>query len=332
MKELAIVILNYNGKKLLQQFLPSVISHSDEASVYVIDNKSEDDSIDWLETHYNDQLTIIPLAKNHGFAGGYNEGLKRVNEPYWCLLNSDVRVTENYTVRPLELLRENANIAAVQPKIKSERHPDFLEYAGAAGGFLDYLGYPFCRGRLFQYIEKDNGQYDDEIEVFWTTGACMFIKRSAFENVGGFDSAYFAHQEEIDLCWRLHHKGLKFLYTSKSTVYHLGGSTLTNQNPFKTYLNFRNSLFTLVKNLLAFELPLIVLNRLVLDGIAGIVFLFQGKPKHTFAILKAHFNFYFALPRLMKQRRSIQPKYRTRKPLSIVIQHFVLNRKKILKF
>ena len=332
MKEIAVVILNYNGRKLLEEFLPSVISHSNEASIYVIDNKSEDDSVDWLKTHYKDQLKVISLPKNYGFAGGYNEGLKKVNEPYWCLLNSDVRVTTNYISRPLEILKGNPDIAAVQPKIRSERQPDYFEYAGAAGGFLDYLGYPYCRGRLFQHIEKDKGQYDDEIEVFWTTGACMFIKRSAFEETGGFDITYFAHQEEIDLCWRLHHRGLKLLYTSKSTVYHLGGSTLTNHNPFKTYLNFRNSLFTLVKNLLAIELPFIILNRLVLDGIAGIVFLFQGKPKHTLAIIKAHFSFYFALPRLVKQRRSIQPRFRMRKPLSIVIQHFVLNRKKILKY
>ncbi len=332
MKEIAVVILNYNGRKLLQEFLPSVISHSTEASIYVIDNRSEDDSVDWLKTEYIDQLTVISLSKNYGFAGGYNEGLKKVNEPYWCLLNSDVRVTNNYISRPLEVLKINPDIAAVQPKVRSERQPDYFEYAGAAGGFLDYLGYPYCRGRLFQRIEKDNGQYDDEIEVFWTTGACMFIKRSAFEEAGGFDTTYFAHQEEIDLCWRLHHRGLKLLYTSKSTVYHLGGSTLTNHNPFKTYLNFRNSLFTLVKNLLAIELPFIILNRLVLDGIAGIVFLFQGKPKHTLAIIKAHFSFYFALPHLVKQRRSIQPRFRRRKPLSIVIQHFILNRKKILKY
>ncbi|MEK9751030.1 MAG: glycosyltransferase family 2 protein, partial [Flavobacteriaceae bacterium] len=225
MKEIAIVILNYNGRKLLQEFLPSVISHSTEASIYVIDNRSEDDSVDWLKTQYIDQLTVISLSKNYGFAGGYNEGLKKVNEPYWCLLNSDVRVTNNYISRPLEVLKTNPDIAAVQPKVRSERQPDYFEYAGAAGGFLDYLGYPYCRGRLFQRIEKDNGQYDDEMEVFWTTGACMFIKRSAFEEAGGFDTTYFAHQEEIDLCWRLHHRGLKLLYTSKSTVYHLGGST-----------------------------------------------------------------------------------------------------------
>lgn len=332
MKEIAVVILNYNGRTLLEEFLPYVISHSNEASVYVIDNNSEDDSVDFLKTQYKDQLTVISLAKNYGFAGGYNEGLKKVSEPYWCLLNSDVRVTENYILRPLEILKTSVDIVAVQPKIKSERQPDHFEYAGAAGGFLDYLGYPFCRGRLFQHIEEDNGQYDDEIEVFWTTGACMFIKRSAFEEAGGFDTTYFAHQEEIDLCWRLHHQGLKLLYTSKSTVYHLGGSTLTNHNPFKTYLNFRNSLFTLMKNLLAVEIPFIVFNRLLLDGVAGMVFILQGKPKHTLAIIKAHFSFYFAIPRLVKQRRRIQPKFRIRKPLSIIIQHFILNRKKILKY
>ena len=331
MKELAVVILNYNGQELLERFLPSVIDHSGDAQIYIIDNQSEDQSVAWIRGHYPTQVKCIDLDRNYGFAEGYNRGLQSVEEPYWCLLNSDIRVSPNYTLRPLELLKQNDSIAAVQQKIRSERHPECFEYAGAAGGFLDYLGYPYCRGRLFQSIERDEGQYNDERSVFWTTGACMFIKKTVFYEVGQFDADYFAHQEEIDLCWRAQHKGYQLWYTHNSCVYHLGGSTLSNSNPFKTYLNFRNSLFTLAKNLGAKERAMVLLIRLILDGIAGLLFLFQGKPLHTLSVLRAHFNFYLSLSSLAVKRREIRPTAIIRSPFSIVFHHFVLGRKKIVK-
>ena len=331
MKELAVVILNYNGQELLERFLPSVMDHSGGAQIYIIDNQSEDQSVAWIRRHYPTKVKCIVLDRNYGFAEGYNRGLQSVEEPYWCLLNSDIRVSPNYTLRPLELLKQNDSIAAVQPKIRSERHPECFEYAGAAGGFLDYLGYPYCRGRLFQSIERDEGQYNDERSVFWTTGACMFIKKTVFYEVGQFDADYFAHQEEIDLCWRAQHKGYQLWYTHNSCVYHLGGSTLSNANPFKTYLNFRNSLFTLFKNLGAKERAMVLLIRLILDGIAGLLFLFQGKPLHTFSVLRAHSNFYLSLSSLAVKRREIRPTAIIRAPFSIVFHHFVLGRKKIVK-
>lgn len=331
MKELAVVILNYNGQTLLERFLPSVIEFSTNAQIYVIDNHSYDDSIKWLTDHFNTSVKCIVLDRNYGFAEGYNRGLQQIEEPFWCLLNSDVRVTPDYIHRPLELLKNNPRIGLVQPKILSEHQHKYFEYAGAAGGFLDRLGYPYCRGRLFQSIEKDKGQYDDELLVFWTTGACLFVKKEVFYLVGQFDPAYFAHQEEIDFCWRARHKNLESWYTSKSYVYHLGGSTLTNSNPLKTYLNFRNSLFTLFKNLPYSELFAVLPIRLVLDGIAGILFAFQGKPLHTLAVIRAHFGFYYALPDLLKKRKQLCPMKSMRSPISVVYEHFVRGRKKILK-
>lgn len=331
MKELAVVILNYNGRSLLERFLPSVIEFSTNAQIYVIDNHSYDDSIEWLADHFNTSVKCIILDQNYGFAEGYNRGLQQIQEPFWCLLNSDIRVTPDYTKRPIELLKNNSVIGLVQPKILSEHHHEYFEYAGAAGGFLDWLGYPYCRGRLFQSIEKDQGQYDDELPVFWTTGACLFMKKEVFYLVGQFDPSYFAHQEEIDFCWRARHKNLESWYTSKSHVYHLGGSTLTNSNPFKTYLNFRNSLFTLFKNLPYLEFFSVLSIRLILDGIAGLLFVFQGKPLHTLAVIRAHFKFYFSLPELLKKRKQLRPLKTKRTPFSIVYEHFICARKKIQK-
>ena len=288
--DLAIVILNWNGSELLKRFLPSVVTHSKKATIYVIDNGSTDNSVEVLKSNFQD-VKIISLDKNYGFAGGYNKGLKSVNETYLCLLNSDIRVSANW-IDPVINLFNNPTIGIVQPKILDEKNPKLFEYAGAAGGFIDFLGYPYCRGRLFAHIEKDNGQYDDEIPVFWATGACLFIRNELFKKLNGFDERYFAHQEEIDLCWRAQRTGYEVWYTSKSWVYHLGGSTLSNTNPLKTQLNFRNSLLNIVKNVDAKLLLFLVIARLMLDGVAGLFFLFQLKPKHTIAILKAHLQFY----------------------------------------
>jgi GT2 family glycosyltransferase len=288
--DLAIVILNWNGSELLKRFLPSVVTHSKKATIYVIDNGSTDNSEEVLKSNFQD-VKIISLDKNYGFAGGYNKGLKSVNETYLCLLNSDIRVSANW-IDPVINLFNNPTIGIVQPKILDEKNPKLFEYAGAAGGFIDFLGYPYCRGRLFAHIEKDNGQYDDELPVFWATGACLFIRNELFKKLNGFDERYFAHQEEIDLCWRAQRTGYEVWYTSKSWVYHLGGSTLSNTNPLKTQLNFRNSLLNIVKNVDAKLLLFLVIARLMLDGVAGLFFLFQLKPKHTIAILKAHLQFY----------------------------------------
>jgi GT2 family glycosyltransferase len=288
--DIAIVILNWNGSELLKRFLPSVLKNSAQASIYVIDNGSTDDSVETLHSDFKD-VKVIALDKNYGFAGGYNEGLKSVNESILCLLNSDVRVEGNW-IEPITDLFKNPEIGIVQPKILDEKNPELFEYAGAAGGFIDLLGYPYCRGRLFSHIEKDHGQYDDEIPVFWATGACLFIRNELFKKLRGFDDRYFAHQEEIDLCWRAQRMGYQVWYTSKSKVFHLGGSTLSNANPFKTQLNFRNSLLNIVKNSDNQLLWFIIGARLILDGVAGLFFLIQGKPKHTIAVVKAHFQFY----------------------------------------
>lgn len=322
MSTFAIVILNWNGKSLLERFVPQVIVHSSNAKIYVADNASSDDSVAFLQKNYP-EVTVIQLTENLGFAGGYNEALKKVPEDIFCLLNSDVAVTPNWLNPIVDLFENRPDIGIIQPKIKNLLNPDYLEYAGAAGGFLDRFGYPFCRGRIFQSLEKDTGQYDDMVEIFWATGACMFIRRNIFNKLGGFDKDYFAHQEEVDLCWRAQNLGHKVFYNGLSTVFHLGGSTLSNMNPKKTYLNFRNSLFSLLKNLPdKVGLP-IIFARLVLDGLAGIRFLTQGKVKHTAAILKAHLSFYkmFKTMRAKRIESLNQKKYYVTK--SIVWSFFV---------
>ena len=267
MNKVAIAILNYNGKNLLEQFLPSVIKYSNGYPIYIIDNASTDDSIEFIKRQYPAIETIL-LSENYGYSGGYNQGLLKINATYFILLNSDIEVTENWIGPIISLLEDNDQIAACQPKILSFLEKDKFEYAGAAGGFIDTLGYPFCRGRIFDKVETDLGQYDDTREIFWATGACLFMRSSAFQESGGFDEDFFAHMEEIDLCWRLQHLGYKIFYNHQSTVYHLGGGTLKKSNPFKTYLNFRNSLYTLYKNAsfisLFWKLPL----RWILDLLA----------------------------------------------------------------
>lgn len=320
--KVAIVILNWNGAPLLKQFIPIVLRYSKGYSVHVIDNASTDNSVSVLEQEFP-EVHIIQNKENLGFAGGYNEGLRHLDADIYCLLNSDVKITENWVRPVLQLFENDSNIAIIQPKILDLKRPEYFEYAGAAGGFIDRLGYPFCRGRIFQALEKDRGQYDDEAEIFWATGACMFIRSSIFRELNGFDEDYFAHQEEIDLCWRAKNLGYSVWYTGKSKVYHLGGSTLENSNPKKTYLNFRNSLFSIVKNLPdRIALPLVVI-RLVLDGIAAGRFLLQFRGKHTAAIINAHLSFYANLRKVRKKRnKSLTPlKYHT--VTSIVWSHFV---------
>ena len=241
MNTLAIIILNWNGKSWLEKFLPTVLKYSQNAEIFVIDNASTDNSVLFLNENFP-EVKIVINEKNFGFAGGYNEGLKHVNAEFYCLLNSDVEVTENWTQPILKLFKKDEKIAAIQPKILSYHDKEKFEFAGAAGGLIDNLGYPYCRGRIFENLEIDNGQYNDETEIFWASGCALFIRSKDFWEQNGFDERFFAHQEEIDLCWRLKNSGKKIFYTYKSTVYHVGGGTLHKQNPQKTYLNFRNNL------------------------------------------------------------------------------------------
>ena len=299
----AIAILNWNGKNLLKRFLPSLTKYSKEANIYVIDNASTDDSILFLKENYP-ELKIIENKQNFGFAGGYNEGLKLIKEDYLILLNNDVEVTKNWIPPLIELLQTKAEVAAVQPKLKDLNKPDYFEYAGAAGGFIDQLGYPFCRGRLFDELEKDKGQYNDTCEIFWASGACLALKRQVFMNLGGFDEDYFAHQEEIDLCWRFKNFGYKIMYTPNSQVYHLGGGSLNAQNPKKTFLNFRNSLFNLVKNAPK-KLTILIISRVLIDSSAILYFAFKLQLKHALAIVSAYVSFIKLYSKIKSKRREV---------------------------
>lgn len=310
MTSVAVVILNYNGEKLLRQFLPSVIQFSSGARIFVADNFSTDHSLDVLRNEFP-SVHIIPLDKNYGFCGGYNQALARVQSDYYVLLNSDVAVTAGW-LEPLRyILDSRPEVAAVQPKILAYRSQDHFEYAGAGGGFIDALGYPFCRGRLFDHVEKDGGQYDDERSVFWSSGACMMIRSSRFHEHGGFDEDLFAHMEEIDLCWKLNRAGDQIFYSGKSRVYHLGAGTLGYQHPRKTYLNFRNGLCLIFKHLdpgeLFYKIPL----RVALDWLAAIVFLLKGEGGSCLSVFRAHRDFIATLPALRGKRRLIRKKAST---------------------
>lgn len=320
--KLAIVILNWNGLGLLKKYVPLVLEHSGNAEIYVIDNASTDESVTFLEEAYP-EVNIVVNDANYGFAGGYNIGLKSVKADCYCLLNSDVKVTKNWLLPIIKGFEELPEAQIIQPKILDLKNEQFFEYAGAAGGFLDKLGYPFCRGRIFQALEKDTGQYDDIKEIFWATGACMFIKSEVFWELNGFDADYFAHQEEVDLCWRAKNKGHKIFYIGASKVYHLGGSTLNNMNPKKTFLNFRNSLYSIIKNLPLGKSFFIIFFRLVLDGIAAFRFLLQLKPKHFLAVFKAHISFYATLGKVYKKREKTNFILNYALVTSIVWSHFV---------
>ena len=299
--KIAVVLLNWNGQKLLEQFLPALVQYSPEATLYLADNASTDDSVAFVKASFP-TIQIIENSTNLGFAGGYNIALKSIDAEILALVNTDVEVTKNWLVPIIETFKTEPKTAIIQPKIRDFKNPEFFEYAGAAGGFIDQFGYPFCRGRIFDSLEKDVAQYEDDSEIFWASGACFFIRNAVYSELGGFDADFFAHQEEIDLCWRAKNRGYTIKYNSKSIVYHIGGATLNQGNPRKTFLNFRNSLFTLTKNLPQKKLLYVLFIRLILDGIAGLRFLWQGKWKHVFAILKAHFSFYFLFISMYKKR------------------------------
>ncbi|WBL23283.1 glycosyltransferase family 2 protein [Zunongwangia sp. HRR-M8] len=324
--KVAVVILNWNGKDLLKQFLPSVTQFSTEANIYVADNASTDDSIEFLRNNFP-EVKIIQNKENGGYAKGYNDALKHLSEEILILLNSDIEVTINWLQPILEMFGKESKTAVVQPKILDYKKKDHFEYAGAAGGFIDKFGYPFCRGRIFDTIEKDFGQFNDNAEIFWASGACLAIRNEVFKEIGGFDEDFFAHQEEIDLCWRIKNFDYDIKYTGNSVVYHVGGATLDKINPKKTYYNFRNSLFMLVKNLPKKEMRKIVFQRMILDGIAGLKFLIQGDYKHLISVLKAHTHFYANFSKMSRKRIEKSSNIQYFEIKSVVFKYFVLRKK-----
>ena len=302
-KNISIAILNYNGEELLEGYLPSVLkSSSYPFEIVVIDNNSTDDSLEYLR-EWHPEIKITKLPKNLGFAAGYNEGLKNISSEYVVLLNSDVKVREDWLTPIIDMMNADHSIAIAQPKILSIEDPDEFEYAGAGGGMIDRFGYPFCRGRIFDSIEKDNGQYDDTIETAWISGAAMVLRTDIFKTLGGFDSLYFAHHEEIDFCLRARSAGYKCVYHGKSVVFHLGGGTLEYENSRKIYLNFRNSLITLLKNSSSKTAILLFLSRLILDGMASLLFIRKFHFSAIGAIIRAHFSVYKNLPMILKNRK-----------------------------
>ena len=297
-KRVAIIILNWNGRGLLKRFLPSVVSHSPEwAEVIVADNGSTDDSIDLLRTEFP-SVRLILLDRNYGFAEGYNRAIAQIDHEYCVLLNSDIEVTPGWMEAPVRLLDSDPALAGAQPKIRSWRDKKYFEYAGAAGGYMDLYGYPFCRGRVFHVVEEDEGQYDTPADILWATGACLFIRTAVYKEAGGLDAGFFAHQEEIDLCWRLRSRGYRLVCVPQSVVYHVGGATLDAENPRKTFLHFRNNLLMLYKNLPEADLRHVMRVRFWLDYLAATQFLLTGHPKNAWAVYKAR-----------KAYRTLKPTY-----------------------
>ena len=326
--KIAIVILNWNGKQLLEKFLPSIVTYSKLPNVRIIvaDNASSDNSIEFVKQNYP-KIEIIKNKENGGFAKGYNDTLKHLNDDIFALVNSDIEVTAGWLDAIISIFENEPDTAIIQPKILDYKDKSKFEYAGAGGGFIDKYGYPFCRGRIFTNLETDHNQYNDVSEIFWASGACFFIRSKVFNELSGFDENYFAHQEEIDLCWRAKNNQKTIKYVGSSTVYHVGGATLQEISPKKTFLNFRNSLFSLSKNLPQNKLFPIIFMRLVLDGIAGVKFLFDLKPKHTVAIVHAHFSFYRNLNAMLKKRKGIHQKNNYYKIESVVWSYFILGKK-----
>jgi GT2 family glycosyltransferase len=320
----AIVILNYNGRHYLEKFLPTVLKYSEGYEIWVADNASTDQSLEWLKSQFPAVKTLL-ISENKGYAGGYNYALKQIEAHYYVLLNSDIEVTRDWIAPVITFMETDDKIAACQPKIRAYDLPTHFEYAGAAGGYMDYLGYPFCRGRIFDTREEDLGQFDDETDVFWATGACLFVRSDAFHKANGFDERFFAHMEEIDLCWRLLNLGYRITFSGKAVVYHVGGGTLHKSNPKKTFLNYRNNLIMLFKNLPKGRRKKTLFFRLILDGLSSVRFVASGAWPDVLAIIRAHYAFYALMPTLLKEREHTT--YRA--PLyyrSIVWEYFVLGK------
>jgi len=329
----AVVILNWNGQHWLEKFLPDVLALSREsARVIVADNGSSDGSIAWIRAHVP-EVEVIALNENLGFAGGYNAALAQVDATYCVLLNSDVEVTPGWIGAMRTHLEKNPDMAACQPKVLGFKDRTRFEHAGAAGGYMDRNGYPFCRGRIFELTEEDHGQYDDERDVFWSTGACMMIRNEAFRAASGFDASLFAHMEEIDLCWRLKRMGWRIGYTSAAIVHHVGGGALGYGSPRKTYLNFRNSLFVLTKNLRSRWISGRILRRLILDVFAALKFLLEGNAAHTWQVARAHRDFFRRIPALLHERKRLaalekNPDLTGQYQRSIAYDRFILGNRK----
>ncbi|MBC8319482.1 MAG: glycosyltransferase family 2 protein [Bacteroidetes bacterium] len=329
MKKTALVILNYNGAKFLKKFLPVVIEHSSmDAEIWVADNCSTDGSVELLGEQFKD-VNLIQNETNGGFATGYNMALRQIKTDYYILLNSDIEVCENWIKPVIELMESDANIGACQPKIRSYSQKEKFEYAGASGGYIDKYGYPFCRGRIFQSLENDEGQYDENAEVFWATGACMFIRADIFHHLQGFDDDFFAHMEEIDLCWRMKSMGYKVVVCPSSIVYHVGGGTLPVGSARKTYLNFRNNFVLLYKNLPSDKLMSVLIVRMFLDGLAALKFLFQGGFSDFIAVIRAH-NYFYRNWKSIKRKRKETVRNAVNKIYegNIVVEHYLLRKSK----
>ena len=331
MIETAVVILNFNGKAWLQKFLPSVIQHSTSAKIFVADNHSSDGSAECITTEFP-HVELIQISENRGFCGGYNYALNQIAATYYVLLNSDVEVTAGWLEPMIELLEKDSTIAAVQPKVLSYHNKESFEYAGAGGGFIDALGYPFCRGRIFNSIEKDEHQYNDTVPVFWATGACLVVRSDLYKKMNGLDEDFFAHMEEIDLCWKLHRAGYQIYYQGKSTIYHVGGGTLPASNPKKTYLNFRNGLSLVIRHFsmaeVFYKLPL----RIFLDWLAVIKFLLEGAPLDAMAVIKAHVHCAGKFRKELKKRSELKkqlPRYAAKwiYPRLIVVDFYIRGKK-----
>lgn len=334
MKKVAVVILNWNGKKLLKEFLPSVVRHTthNEVDVIVADNGSSDDSLLFLSNSYP-QIKTIVLEQNYGFADGYNRALNQIESEYFVLLNSDVEVTQDWLLPIIDFLDRNKDVAAAQPKILSQRNKAYFEYAGASGGFIDRLGYPFCRGRIFKAVEEDKGQYDNPIDVLWATGACLVIRSNDFFEAGGFDATFFAHMEEIDLCWRLLARGKSIKCIPASEVYHYGGATLDQENPRKVYLNFRNNLLMLYKNMADKEYKKLMCIRWFLDYLASFFFLLTGSFSKMKAVWKARKDFQkikpqFHFDRMENLTKTSHYNIIERKKFSILVKYYLMRKRK----
>lgn len=323
MKKVAVVILNWNGVKMLEEYLPSVVnSCPDYAEVILADNASTDNSVAFVQENYPN-LRIVTNSENHGFAKGYNDALKNIDHEYIVLLNSDIETPNNWIEPVIEFMESRPDVGIAMPKIRQIADKSSFEYAGAGGGYIDKLGYPFCRGRLFDALELDENQYNDNKEIFWATGACMFVRNQLFRELGGLDEFFFAHMEEIDFCWRAKRAGSLVYSIGTSHVYHLGGGTLKKLNPKKTFLNFRNNLLMLLKNHPSKGLIPTVFKKLILDGIAGVKFLIEGRPMHTIAIIKAHFSFYANLSKYLKIRKELKVKFGDQK-VSMIYQNLII--------
>jgi GT2 family glycosyltransferase len=333
MTNTAIVILNWNGIEFLKMFLGNVVKCTNiiDVRIIVVDNNSSDGSVEWIGNQFNN-IEIIKLDRNYGFAGGYKIALQKIKSRFFVLLNSDIEVTPGWLEPLISFMEQNHDVAACQPKILSYNKKDTFEYAGAAGGFIDRYGYPFCRGRIMDTVEKDTGQYDNYSDIFWASGACMMLRADAYFKVSGLDEDFFAHMEEIDLCWRFRNAGYRISFVPNSVVYHVGGGTLPYNSQKKIYLNFRNNLYLLYKNLPEDKLCTTMLIRKILDGISAFIFLFTGNFPNFSAVFRAHRDFYKKINVLRKKREVIQS-FATANPQSLILNksivfEFYIKRKK----